>query len=1151
MNSIQLDEYDLYAVDRTFILSLFHGFCTAVPGSVQQELATTEADAVQFVMILRPRLTSFTHRSNISLRHPAVSMAARLYYNELRAFIREESRFTGDSAITRNVPVAGSSVSGRENLGERRGSSYTSWPGVTTKPITAEQLTQNNWELMGSCHDVLLRNSQPRRIAVYAIASNDLVNDIICRYWERITVPSGSVGFRPSFASGSNDVSKSFTLTESGSGIHATHMTSLQYIYLHLRIAGILLPPSSLKTEILDSIILDLRVDAMLSGKTGGLSFGRPPEYFGYRPTDDEFDDDSVGLESAPKDPLHPVNESPIQMVEPSEASKFPFNVNNFRTSLDDLPDISFGQFWISMLELSDNWTSTSHPMEHAIFLMELYCEVFAHEWDDEELSLLRALRANAETRRQEDAFSLMDDEERSFHILSEFNHMLSSIDEFAMSGLLYQPNLMPFPKKTLVAAEAPCDHVSSVATVSLQGSMSNVRPSTAGSIWSESKQEGQLSRQKLEKLQLIESDSSTLRGRHSEGDEDAREYATGKKREEKEEKKRLYHEGRHMDVDKETLDEGEGVREDAHRRSSRDRKKQLRISRSLREEEEGKEEEDEGYDDKHAVDGEGRRRRKKEAGEGRSRQGDILDNEARGRRYRIGGDGKRFSWRDSEESSESMYAYDPSDPNSQRAGAYKKDHLHRRYPQKAFHDYEGREDEEYTVGADGVRRRRRSGGPRRSGYSKSDKDAKGVEDDRDSWSTESSSFYSVPDDELTPTSLSRRQKERERKQAEHLLRRRKQQEARQRRSKMLTAAEIAEKRKKIVQTLQMKGVLISGDALTDDDIAELGDESISEELLRRVLLDAGYAIDDIKESDFLHILLGDKEPQPAEVDAEERSHVLAALRAQPSRRPPETEYARRRREAQERLLREERRAAAKKLREERRIAIKKHEEESYIREEADELKPPFSSLENVEVLGLPGPGLGPVPPRRPPPRREGPQPFVMPQPVQLENLLLTRMWRPVVWRGVQRRVRGKMPTRRRVLGEEEMELKSFSQLVIEKPSKEKPAGLHEHSPTQLEMFYRGIRPDRLLKGRVPLAQPTSILGGTYHQLPSIHSHGKGGLDLQGGLTKTLPPPRQCAPVKLFSLTTKKTFAGALKESLQRYIDDKEYLDLIYRSYLR
>ncbi|KAF8307076.1 hypothetical protein TcBrA4_0021510 [Trypanosoma cruzi] len=1151
MNSIQLDEYDLYAVDRTFILSLFHGFCTAVPGSVQQELATTEADAVQFVMILRPRLTSFTHRSNISLRHPAVSMAARLYYNELRAFIREESRFTGDSAITRNVPVAGSSVSGRENLGERRGSSYTSWPGVTTKPITAEQLTQNNWELMGSCHDVLLRNSQPRRIAVYAIASNDLVNDIICRYWERITVPSGSVGFRPSFASGSNDVSKSFTLTESGSGIHATHMTSLQYIYLHLRIAGILLPPSSLKTEILDSIILDLRVDAMLSGKTGGLSFGRPPEYFGYRPTDDEFDDDSVGLESAPKDPLHPVNESPIQMVEPSEASKFPFNVNNFRTSLDDLPDISFGQFWISMLELSDNWTSTSHPMEHAIFLMELYCEVFAHEWDDEELSLLRALRANAETRRQEDAFSLMDDEERSFHILSEFNHMLSSIDEFAMSGLLYQPNLMPFPKKTLVAAEAPCDHVSSVATVSLQGSMSNVRPSTAGSIWSESKQEGQLSRQKLEKLQLIESDSSTLRGRHSEGDEDVREYATGKKREEKEEKKRLYHEGRHMDVDKETLDEGEGVREDAHRRSSRDRKKQLRISRSLREEEEGKEEEDEGYDDKHAW-------MEKEGEEGKRKPAKGVLVKVTFLIMKLGGGGIELEGMENvslgvirrSPPNPCMHMIHPIQIVSEQV-PIKRTICIAVTPKKRFMTTKGGKMRSTRWVPMASAARRRSGGPRRSGYSKSDKDAKGVEDDRDSWSTESSSFYSVPDDELTPTSLSRRQKERERKQAEHLLRRRKQQEARQRRSKMLTAAEIAEKRKKIVQTLQMKGVLISGDALTDDDIAELGDESISEELLRRVLLDAGYAIDDIKESDFLHILLGDKEPQPAEVDAEERSHVLAALRAQPSRRPPETEYARRRREAQERLLREERRAAAKKLREERRIAIKKHEEESYIREEADELKPPFSSLENVEVLGLPGPGLGPVPPRRPPPRREGPQPFVMPQPVQLENLLLTRMWRPVVWRGVQRRVRGKMPTRRRVLGEEEMELKSFSQLVIEKPSKEKPAGLHEHSPTQLEMFYRGIRPDRLLKGRVPLAQPTSILGGTYHQLPSIHSHGKGGLDLQGGLTKTLPPPRQCAPVKLFSLTTKKTFAGALKESLQRYIDDKEYLDLIYRSYLR
>ncbi|EKF32129.1 hypothetical protein MOQ_004025 [Trypanosoma cruzi marinkellei] len=1157
MSSIQLDEYDLYAVDRTFVLSLFHGFCTAVPGSVRQEIVTTEADAVQFVMILRPRLTSFTHRSNISLRHPAVSMAARLYYNELRAFFREDSRMPGDNAAPKNVPVAGSSASGREYLGERRGSSYTSWPGVIAKPITVEQLTQNNWELMGSCHDVLLRNSQPRRIAVLAIASNELVNDIICRYWERITVPSGTMGFRHSSTVGSNEASKSFTFTETGSGIYATHMTALQYVYLHLRIAGILLPPSSLQTEILDSIILDLRVDAMLSGKKGGLSFGKPPELCGYRSTDDEFDDDSVGLESAPNDPLHTVDEDLIQMVEPFGASKIPFNMNKFKTSLDDLPDISFGQFWMSMLELSDNWTSTSHPMEHAIFLMELYCEVFAHEWDDEELSLLKALRANAETRHQEDAFSLMDDDERSLHILSEFTQMVSSIDEFAITGLLYQPNLMPFRKNILVASDAVSDGVSNMAAFSFQGSVSNVRPSTASSMWSESKQEVQLSRQKREKPQLITSDISTLRGRHSEGDEDATEHATGTKREDKEKKKGLYHEGRHMDVDKETLEEDEGVREDGHRRSSRDRKKQLRIGRSRREGEEGVEVEegekgeDEGYDDKQAVDREGRRRRKKEAGEIRSRRGDILDNERRERRYRIGDDGKRLSWRDSEASFESMYSYDSSDPIGRRADAYKKGHPHRRYSTKAFHDHEGREDEEYTVGADGVRRRRSRGGPRRSGYSKRDKYGEGGEDDKDSLSTESSSSYSVPDDELTPTSLSRRQKERERKQAEHLLRRRKRQEARQRRSQMPTAAEIAEKRNRIVQTLQMKGIHISGDALTDDDIAELGDENISEELLRRLLVDSGYAIDEIKESDFLHILSGEKEPQPADVSAEERSNVLAALRAQPSRRPPETEYARRRREAQEKLLRDEKRAAAMKRREDRRIAIKKHEEESYLREETDELKPPFSSLEDVEVLGLPGPGIAPTAPRRPPPRREGSLPFVMPQPVQFENELLTRMWKPVMWRAVQRRVRGKMPAHRPVVGEDDMELKSFPQLVIEKPSKGTPAGLHEHSPTQLEMFYRGIRPERLVKGRVPLAQPTSILGGTYHQLPSIQSHWKRRQDLQGGLTPEPPPPRQCAPVKLFSLTTKTTFAEALKESLQRYIDDKEYLDVIYRSYLR
>ncbi|KEG06379.1 hypothetical protein DQ04_14271000 [Trypanosoma grayi] len=104
---------------------------------------------------------------------------------------------------------------------------------------------------------------------------------------------------------------------------------------------------------------------------------------------------------------------------------------------------------------------------------------------------------------------------------------------------------------------------------------------------------------------------------------------------------------------------------------------------------------------------------------------------------------------------------------------------------------------------------------------------------------------------------------------------------------------------------------------------------------------------------------------------------------------------------------------------------------------------------------------------------------------------------------------------------------------------------IHLHSEKQLEMFYRTLRTDQPIKGRAPLAPTTSIIGGTYHQLPTLRA-GRGQQQQQ---QEEGTPPRRCAPVKLFSLTTKRSFAAALRESLQRYMDDKEYLETLYRSH--
>ncbi|ESL05579.1 hypothetical protein TRSC58_06767 [Trypanosoma rangeli SC58] len=1132
MNSRSLeDEYDLYAVDRTFVLSLFHGFCTAVPPDARKQLATTEVDAVQYVLILRPRLTSFTHRCNISLRHPAVSMAARLYYNNQRAALQEEGGQSGDCTAG-TTSMLGSITTSHGSVLGRRSSRRASWLGSiegSTKPITLQQLTRNNWELLASCHDVMLRNSKPRHIALRAIASNDFVNDVICRYWERITVPPGEVELNPHLYFGRSNSSIS-TGVVSGSLTYATRMTASQYVYLHLRIAGVLLPPSSLQAEILDSIIFDLRKDATLRQSNSGLSFGRAPELYGNRVNEDTIVDDSAGLEASTSSAYCPGEDTLAQLAEVAGKSKVDPDVNKFAASLTDFPDISFGQFWQSMLELSDNWTSSSHPMEHAAFLMELYCEVFAHEWDDEELDLLKTLRASVEARQQEDLLSLMGDEERSLHVLSEFNHMMWSIDEYAVSGSSYQPNIPIISRRLSPVAGASSDESPTAAGSS--------RPGTAG------KAAGHLrsarsSRSSWRSKGLSERRSSQPhRGEHtwslrgstelrrrshkvSDDDNESEGEETGSKRLNRwGTRRRVGRKGKGVDgAELDSVGRGEGLGRVARRR----RRKRHGVSGAQVD-----------YEESEELQGEKSSKGSHKvylSGDRKQYRRNTLEREADG--------GKRLSRRGSDADSASVHSGDLTEPQLRRTSSSKKARWRRRGSASGSREID--EGEAGIVDADGARRRRAPRGRRDAGGHKQG-EARGSSED--SWSTGSSWVYSQPDSELSPDALARRQHERAKRNRERL-RRRKQREEERYRPFVLTTAEINERREEIVRNLQSKGIYISGDILSDEDVLQLSEIPYNEALLRRLLEGAGYATKEMTDSDFYHILFGDQELPRDAVSAAAQGRVLDVLRAQPQRRPPETAYARHRREQQEKLQREQARAAAiaaaKARRDERRRA----------REEA-EVSGSFSSSlsESAESAEF-----GRVPAARPlPPQRgTGLLPVVHPtEPPEAE--LFEGFWPPFVRRGAQRPSRTGLPTYRGGLAVDDVLLEVSPRLMKDKPTREALGGeLHEHSPARLALFYRDISLHQPIKGRAPLAHPTSILGGTYHQLPSIQlpRHKSRQETQKASSPPPLPPPPRCAPVKLFSLTTKTSFAEALRESLRRYVDDKEYLESIYRSYMK
>ncbi|AYU82932.1 hypothetical protein LdCL_350018200 [Leishmania donovani] len=119
-----------------------------------------------------------------------------------------------------------------------------------------------------------------------------------------------------------------------------------------------------------------------------------------------------------------------------------------------------------------------------------------------------------------------------------------------------------------------------------------------------------------------------------------------------------------------------------------------------------------------------------------------------------------------------------------------------------------------------------------------------------------------------------------------------------------------------------------------------------------------------------------------------------------------------------------------------------------------------------------------------------------------------------------------------------------------------------DYTPEQLEEFFThlhlGPRQRALLRGRAPLAAATSLVGGAMHQdgscsafkgavaAPAQRQHGHTGCGQPAHSLVPSPTPLAPAPVKLFTLTTEDSLDGALRRSYQSYMEDKLFSEALH-----
>ncbi|CUF09634.1 Hypothetical protein, putative [Bodo saltans] len=325
-------------LDNLVIASLVDSLRTELPTDRARALGKECEAEMSSLLVFAPRLWHFGHRHSLSVRHPRVSFSSWAH------------RIVG---------------------GPPR-SPYEPFEVSLPAPVLLEDESSHDaikWSVMSGVYQTLLDSCPELEEARRRIVLDRTVQDAIVRIWKRMVDPL-------SFPERSMDA---LWYQERGS------MTPMQCMYFELRLVQILLPDCPLAAlDLLDVYERDMLTDLHRPSSSLPTDSVTPvPPY---------FDADALGTLAEKLDDgtlnVDPANTTDVRHTTADRGDMYdtkfqehvwvpPTRVRDYRW----LPNMTFEGFTMSMLELSDNWTSTSQPAEHAAFLFDILEKIFTQDW--------------------------------------------------------------------------------------------------------------------------------------------------------------------------------------------------------------------------------------------------------------------------------------------------------------------------------------------------------------------------------------------------------------------------------------------------------------------------------------------------------------------------------------------------------------------------------------------------------------------------------------------------------------------------------------------------------------------------------------------------------------------------------------------------
>lgn len=314
-------------LDTLVIAALTDTLRTEVSSESARALGREAAHELQSLLVFAPRLWGFEHRHSLSLRHPRTSFET--WAHRIRGGAPSQQAYDlSEIAAPPHVLLQDASAAGQK------------------------------WEKVASVYQLLLDNCPEVDEARLRVVTHAAVRDAISRTWRRLV----------------DETDSSRGETNCGT------MRPMQYMYFEIRLAQTLLPDNLLATvDLLEIFEWDMLVDL-------------------HRPTAGEGDWCAAAFDAQALDDMRRRYADGELQTNPSASNEvrtatgidnafgaaYQEHIWPVQQRLRDyrgLPNMTFEQFSRSMLELADNWTSTSNPLEYAAFLFDVYEKIFTHDW--------------------------------------------------------------------------------------------------------------------------------------------------------------------------------------------------------------------------------------------------------------------------------------------------------------------------------------------------------------------------------------------------------------------------------------------------------------------------------------------------------------------------------------------------------------------------------------------------------------------------------------------------------------------------------------------------------------------------------------------------------------------------------------------------